>query len=244
MLVEECGSGHRTFEVDVVTQFPTSLYRYQCHNWTGLIARVVPDKVQAQPGDDKRLDRQYLGRALLNDIGVSLTGPHGRIAHREQAVRLLNGLDRFGLFDDEKTEMIPYWRSGPLVRYGREPPAKTAGCYVSVYRRPLEGARGMKALLVIMNESPKPVARTLEIVDAERLLGGKVTLTASEVYGKTSVPKRLEDWWSRLCGRDPGGPVLMDLETGDIVAGRGGGSFGPVHVPYHDYRVLYAHSER
>lgn len=243
MLVEECGSGHRSFEVDVVTQFPSSLYRYMCHNYTGLVARVVPDKPMALPGDDKRLDRQHLGRALLNDIGVSFEGPHGYFVHREQALRLINALADFGFFDDQGIEKIPFWRSAPYVRYGQEEPAPDV--HVTVYRRVREGGRGTKALFVVMNESKGPVELPLTVVDPARVLGGPNTLKVSDIRARTRVPDALQVWWAQASQRNADAPALMDLETGEVVARIDGAAeaYGPLHVPVHDYRVLYGHWE-
>jgi len=243
MLVEECGSGHRTFEVDVVTQFPNSLYRYMCHNYTGLVARVVPHELVARPGDDKRLDRQLVGRALINDMGVSFEGPHGYFAHREQAVPLLNDLSEFGFFEDQGIEKIPFWRNQAYVRYGWKEPAPEV--YVTAYRRPLTDGKGYKALFVIMNEHKRPVELPLTILEPERILGGTNTLTGAQVRGRTSLPEDLQGWWSELSQRDRAATVLMDFESKDIVARVAGAEeiYGPIHVPYHDYRILYGHHE-
>jgi hypothetical protein len=43
---------------------------------------------------------------------------------------------------------------------------------------------------------------------------------------------------------DAAQPALSDFETGEVIARTPGGgeAYGPVYVPYHDYRVLYAES--
>ena len=240
MLVEECGSDHRTFEVDNITQFPNSLYRYLCHNYSGLIARVVPGAAQAMPGDDKRLDRQYLGRALLNDIGVAFQGPHGNFVHREQAVRLINALDEFGFFEDQGTEVLPFWRNADIVRFGSS--SAVPGVPVTVYRRPMAEGNGYKALIVVLNESDEPVQAPLQLLNAQRVLGGPNALTAGAVRGAMPVADPLGEWWSQLAARNIESIVLKDVETGDIVARLGGDAetYGPLYVPYHDYRLLYA----
>jgi hypothetical protein len=193
----------------------------------------------ALAGDDKRLDRQLLGRALLNDIGVCFDGPHGYFVHREQAVPLLNDLWKFGFFDDQGIEKIPFWRSQSCVRYGGKEPAPEV--YVTVYRRPLEGGKGFKAFFVIMNESKRPVELPLTLVDPKRILGGPNALTVAKVRGLTAVPDGLKDWWAGLSRRDSAAAVLLDFETKDIVARADGSpeTYGPVFVPYHDYRILY-----
>ncbi|MBS3763814.1 MAG: hypothetical protein KGZ25_10990, partial [Planctomycetes bacterium] len=117
-LVEECGAGHRSFALDIVTQFPSSLWRYESHHFTGLVTRVVADHLPTRAGDDLRHERQYLGRALLNDIGVCFDGPHGRFRNVEQGIRLINELTEFGFFEGTDTELIPYWRNEHIVRLG------------------------------------------------------------------------------------------------------------------------------
>ena len=245
LLVEECGGGHRSYEIDTVTQFPNSLYRYMCKNHTGLVTTVCADATPATAGDDKRLDRQHMGRALLNDIGLSPSGPHGIIHHKEQGVRLLTRLTEFGFFEEGSTEKLPYWRNRQYIRFGEKDPAESK-CYVTVYRRPLDGRNGCKALLVLMNESLEPVELPLTIADPKRVLGGPNTLTAAAVRGQAEMPDGLKEWWKRVARRDASAPVLHDLESGDIVARIPGEaeSYGPIFVPYHDFRVLYAHFEK
>lgn len=244
LLVEECGAGHRSHEIDVVTQFPNSLYRYLSKSFTGLVTTVCADTTPATAGDDKRLDRQHLGRALLNDIGVSPSGPHGIIHHKEQGVRLLSRLGEFGFFDDAHIEKIPYWRSAGCVQLDG-PAQQIEQVYATIYRRPLDKGNGCKALIVLMNESPKPVELLLTLPDAKRVLGGPNTLTAGAVRSRAAMPPALQPWWDRVGRRDSDAVVLQDLETGDIV-GRAEGAteiYGPVYVPYHDFRVLYGHHQ-
>jgi hypothetical protein len=261
-LVEECGSSPRSFNIDIVTQFPNSLWRYEAHNFTGLIARVVPQDGQAQivfsrPGDDERIDRQFLGRALLNDIGVCYDGPHGTFQNNEEAVRLLTELRDFGYFEDRNIEYIPYWRSQHLVRYGKGrrrdahlgalgdlEPADSV--YVSVFRRPIEeeGRRGFKVLLVIMNEHDEAVHADLKILDPGRLFGSNNNLRLRAVTAAYELPETagggvLAGWADRVSDAR----VLKDLETGSFIEARPGEAdvYGPVWIPYHNYRVLYGH---
>ena len=67
------------------------------------------------PGDDLRMERAVLGRCLLHDIGEA-----GLLPDPEQLMRVLRILQDFGYFDEETTEVIPYWRSGGVCRYGEE----------------------------------------------------------------------------------------------------------------------------
>jgi len=241
MLVEECGAGNRSYDVDVVIQFPNSLYRCMAKNYTGLVCRLFADASPAGPGDSKHFDRQWLGRALLNDIGVNSNGPHGIVRHKEQVIRLLQRLTEFGYFRDEGMERIPHWRIKKFVRIGKDPSAKSQ-VWVTVYRRPLDDGKGCKALFVIMNESDDPVELPLHVVDPQRILGGRNTLQSGAVLAKAEVPEALKGWWSPLAGSHPDAVVLMDFETGEIVPRQEGEeeTYGPVYVPYHDYRVLYA----
>lgn len=243
LLVEECGAQHRSFEVDQVTQFPNSLYRYMSKNWAGLVTVIAADATDAKAGDDKRLDRQHMGRALLNDIGLMPSGAHGIIHHREQAIRLLRELTAWGLFDDQAVEKLPYWRIEKYARIGDKPSSESQ-VYLTVYRRPSESGKGVKTIFVIMNESDKPVELPLKVLDAARVMGGPNTLKSAAVLGKYKIPEGLKGWWETLGKADAAASVLMDLETGDVVAKADpkAETYGPVFVPYHDFRVLVAQS--
>ncbi len=242
-LVEECGALHRSYEVDVVTQFPSSLYRYLAHTFSGLAAAAMADATFADYGDDRRLDRQILGRALLHDIGVTPQGPHGIIYHKEDVIRLLKRLTDFGFFREEAVEALPYWRSAGAVRIG-DKPSPESEVYVTAYRRLLPGGKGGEAVFVVMNESDRAVELPLRLVDEKRLLGGPNTLKAGTVLGATEVHGRVAGWWGKASG-DGGAIVLMDLESGDVVARQEGeaAAYGPVHIPYHDFRVFVARHE-
>ncbi len=240
-LVEECGAGTRTYELDNITVYPNSLWRYESHSFTGLVCRIVPDFMSVREGDEKRHERQYLGRALLHDIGVCSDGPHGYFANAEQAVRLLNRMHDFGLMEDQGVEFIPYWRSGELVRYGGE---DLKDVYVSIFRRPMEGG-GTKALFVILNESDKPLNLPLHVLNSDRIFGGANTLKAGDIRGAAEVPPILKKWWTALKDRNAATAALKNFETGEAVLKTSeGDSYGPVYVPYHDYRVLYGESKK
>ncbi len=242
-LVEECGAQHRAYDVDVITQFPSSLYRYLAHNFSGLATAHMADATFASYGDDKRLDRQIVGRALLNDIGVTPTGAHGIIYHKEDVVRVLSQLTRFGFFKDKGIEKLPYWRNADYVKIGDQPSTKSE-VYVTVYRRALANGKGYEAVFVVMNESFDPVELPLQLVDEKRLLGGPNNLKSNAVIQRTVVHKSLGDWWAKVAtGQDA--VVLMDLESGDVVARQKGktNAYGPIHIPYHDYRIFLARYE-
>ncbi len=255
MLVEECGGGHRSFEVDMIQQFPNSLWRRMAHNYTGLVVRFAPESTTGiHYGDDPRLSRSYLGLAMLHDIGSAMNGPHGQLEEKQEAIRALQILRRFGYFEaDAQTEMIPFWRTADILHMDdSDAPAGSGSILdalqgnpeITVYRRPLDdGRNGYKALIVILNERDHAIEYPLSIGDTARLLGGPNTLTAQQALGQTAVPGGLEGWWNGLTERQGGNtPVLLDLETGDTIAARdaAGTQYGPVFIPHHTYRLLYA----
>jgi hypothetical protein len=185
-----------------------------------------------------------MGRALLNDIGLTPSGAHGIIYHREDMVRLFAALTEFGFFEDQNIEKLPFWRNAKAVRIG-DKPSPESEVYVTVYRRPLKSGKGFQALFVVMNESFKPAELPLMLADATRVLGGANTLKAAGVRERTPVRGELKGWWDGIKGRDAQAPVLMDVETGDIVARQPGSgeAYGPVYIPYHDFRVFLAKHE-
>jgi hypothetical protein len=255
LLVEECGAANRAYEVDTLTQFPNSLYRFMGKNWTGLVTAMCADATPCMPGDDKRLDRQRLGLALLHDFGVIPNGPHGTFEHKEQGVRLLRELGTFGLFDDAAVEKLPFWRNEAIVSVaatqkaaqpaGDDAAARangTAAVRVTAYRKPLAGGKGYGVLFVVLNETLADADVPLVVRDPKRL-GGAGSLTAAAVLGRLTAPQGFGDWWKELASRDGGAIVLRDIESGDVVergtAAAGGETYGPIHVPSHDYRIFY-----
>ncbi|MDP6629393.1 MAG: hypothetical protein QGH42_11865 [Kiritimatiellia bacterium] len=248
-LFRETGAAPKAYEIDLLTRYPNSLYRTMAMNYTGLITTLLPDRVVATSGDNMRFDRQMLGLGLLHDFGVTRDaqfedkggGPEGSMQHQEQGVRLLSRLGQFGFFNDVDTEKIPFWRNDAIVRMG-ETPAAESRVRVTVYRRPLDNGKGYKAIFVILNESDGDIALPLNIRDTERIFAGPNTLRGGDVLGRASVPTILKAAWA--AGADDRSndlPVLMDLETGGMIARESGNNerYGPVYVPYHDYRVLY-----
>ncbi len=242
VLVEECGAGCRAYELDLITQFPNSLYRAMGKNYAGITATLVADASDTTPGDDKRVDRQRSGLALLHDFGAAPNGPHGTHGHKEQAIRLLSALQEFGFFEDAGIEKLPFWRNAAHVRIGDQPSAQSQ-VYVTVYRRPLADGKGYKAIFVILNESDGPVELPLTVIDPLRVFGGANNQQVGEILARVSVPDFLKETWDARKGDDAGKPALSDLETGEVVARQAGEgeTYGPVYVPYHDYRILYGH---
>ena len=233
----------RAYEVDQLVQFPNSLYRYMCRNWSGIIASLGADGGSCPPGDDKRIDRIYLGIPMLHDIGCALYNAHGSFSAREQPVRLIDALTRFGFFEDAEIEKVPFWRIEPYVKVGDQPSAQS-GVYVTVYRRP-RGGGGCKALFVIQNGSEAEVELPLRIMDPRRILGGANTLRAADARQDGTGPAVVVAWAAERAKRDADVAVLRDIESGDVVVPVPAQpeTYGPVNVPYHDFRVLYAESK-
>jgi len=244
-LVEEAGAAHRSYEIDIMSQYPQSLYRYLGKHYSGLISRLVADAGLVGPGDDPRFERQMFARCLLNDIGLVPTGPHGQLRHRATGMRLLNKLIDFGLFEEDTTEFIPYWRNQGIVRFGGQDGAdRENDLFVSVYRRPTESG-GYKAIFIVVNERFEPVNLPLELLDAPRVLGGENSLTVGQLRQRVEPAEALAETWQRIADRDADRPALMDLETGRPVAAAEGeeGAYGPIYIPSHGFRVLYAESK-
>jgi len=249
LILQQCGAEIRSYDIDLITTYPNSLYRAMAMNYSGLIATLVPDRSPAGSGDNPRFDRQMLGLALLHDFGVTRGGEivnDGSLGitpmeHEEQAVRLLGRLSRFGFFKDADIEKLPFWRNDAQVRMG-DKPGDESKVRVTVYRRPLDNGKGYKALFVILNESDGDIELPLDIRDPKRILGGPNTQKGRDVLGRAAVPGKLQAAWAAARGKAADAPALTDLETGELVARTGDKAaekYGPVFVPYHDYRVLY-----
>jgi hypothetical protein len=94
-----------------------------------------------------------------------------------------------------------------------------------------------------MNERDDATEYPLTLADVERMLGGRNTLKAGQVLDRVELHADLHPFWACMMGeRDPEAPVLLDMETGDTVAclDKDNEKYGPLYVPYHNYRVLYA----
>ena len=243
-LVEEAGAGHRSYDIDIITQFPPSLYRYLSKNFSGLVCHLVADAGLVGAGDDPRFERQMFARALMHDFGLVYFGPHGRFQHRVAAMRTLNALLEFGFFEEDTTEYIPYWRNQGIVRFGGQSGAAVENdLFVSVYRRPREGG-GYKAIFAISNEKFEPVNASLELLDVQRILGGQNVLTVGELREGIEPSGPFAGAWKDIASRDADRPALMDLETGRPVAAVKGkaDTYGPIFIPRHSVRILYAES--
>jgi hypothetical protein len=222
-------------------------------NYSGLIATMVPSETPVGSGDNPRFDRQMLGLGLLHDFGVTRGGELladaqlglTHMEHEEQAVRLLGQLARFGFFEDAGIEKLPFWRNDAQVRMG-DKPGDESKVRVTVYRRPLDTGNGYKALFVILNESDGDVELPLDIRDPKRILGGPNTQKRKVALNRAAIPAKLQAAWAAANAKADDLPVLTDFETGEPVGriGEKAERYGPVFVPYHDYRILYAECEQ
>ncbi len=260
----ESAGGTSDFQADHVTKYPLSFIRYCANTNKGLTTNILPMLVGLKgsnliPGDTLRMERAVLGRCLLHDIGQA-----GAFPDPEQMFRVLDILYDFGYFaSEDSTEMIPYWRSRSVCRYGEAYDAASgfetakddpyAQVYTTVYRREFKtvgGKRGYKAMFVVMNESDTPVRGRLHIFNSKALLGGKNNLLVSDIFHpaqrKQRYPLRRRRMVASFIGRRK---ALMDLERrgAAVQATRGstrapvkGEIYGPIYIPSHDYRILLA----
>ena len=253
LLLQDCGATFRSADIDLITAYPNSLYRAMGMNYSGLIATMVPSETPAGSGGNPLFDRQMLGLGLLHDFGVTRGGELvaeaalgiAHMEHEEIAVRLLGKLTKFGFFKDDGIEKLPFWRNDAFVRMG-DKPGDESNVRVTVYRRPLDDGKGYKAIFVVLNEADKDVVLPLDIRDAGRLLGGPNTQTERAALEGAMVSSRLQPALAPMIAKAGGTSVVTDLETGEAISktAEKGERYGPVFVPRHDYRVLYAeHSE-
>jgi hypothetical protein len=240
--------------------FPIGLFRYLAAPHTGLAVQLRTNAGQlASPGASPACDRMALGRALLHDIGLDARG----LGQRAAVANLVRALDAFGYFkDDGKTEFLPYWRSGGIVRYGEtftrgnvfevteaDPMSRAR---VSVFLRPSAANPALlQALFVVVNEGDTPAREQFYVLKPDRLFGGPNALTPAAIIKEwdfAGVPED-SDWrrgvmvGAALYGSGAGGnTVLKDLEDGGYVqlASKGGGMeiYGKLFVPARGFRVL------
>jgi hypothetical protein len=199
-----------------------------------------------------------LGRALLHDIGVDARG----LGQRAAVATLVRALESFGYFkDDGKTEFLPYWRAGGIVRYGEaftrgnvfevteENPMARA--HVSVFLRPsAANPARLQALFIVVNENDKPAREQFYVLKPERLFGGPNALTPAAIikdWDFSGIPEDSD--WRRgsMIGsvsrpEGAGQFVLKDVEDGGFVtlASMGGGMeiYGKLFVPARGVRLL------
>lgn len=242
---------------NLVKTYPIGLFRYLSGSHTGMTARLLTNsKSLIRPGQSPSADRVALARALLHDIGIDAGG----LAHLSEVARVVSALQAFGIFDDDQTEVIPYWRSRSLVRYGapfdkggafeltkKDPNAQV---YVTIYRRPVGAKkRGYKTMMIVANESDQDLRNRLFVLAPKRLFGGPNRQTLPVVrkgydYGK--LPPAA-DWASTKNQAGPRGltHVLKDMEDQGAVApqsakGQKGEIYGPLHITAHSFRLVSA----
>jgi hypothetical protein len=239
--------------------FPIGLFRYLAAPHTGLSAQLRTNAGKlAGPGASPACDRMAIGRALLHDIGLDARG----LGQRAAAANFVRALDAFGYFkDDGKTEFLPYWRAGDIVRYGEafkrgnvfevseENPMARA--HVSVFLRPsAANPAKLQALFVVVNENDKPAREQFYVLKPERLFGGPNALTPGAIikdWDFSGIPEDSD--WRRgsMIGsvsrpEGAGQFVLKDVEDGGFVtlASMGGGMeiYGKLFVPARGVRLL------
>ncbi|MCZ7649469.1 MAG: DUF6067 family protein [Planctomycetota bacterium] len=258
-MVESAAGYSLSYEIDYVNRYPISLVRYVCNSGKSLTTRVNSRTSGwltgiTTPGDDPRIDRAYLGRALLHDFGVS-----ERVNSHEHYARVLSALYDFGYFDEAGTEMLPYWRNGRAIRFGEgaetdgfavDPKDPFAKVYTTVYRRALRPdgkGKGYQALIVVMNENDEPIRGRLHFLDSKALFGQANNLSAADVSAAYRAPSGLSFKPTSLNYGNT--PCLLDLETGGAITKATKGEpkqvikeeiYGPLYIPAHDFRVLYA----
>lgn len=251
------GGAIASVEATLAGTYPLNLFRYLAAPHTGLSVQLRTNG-RPEPGASPACDRMAIGRALLHDIGVDPAGL-GQLAG---AASLLRALEGFGYFkDDEKTEFLPYWRSGAVVRYGEAfkkadaftvTEANPAGrVQVSVFLRPSDSDPAKhKALFVVVNEGDKPVREQFYILQPGRCFGGPNMVAAQAIirgWDFTKIPGD-SDWRQEvLIGSarpDRGSPPvhLRDLEDNGYVQARSveGGMeiYGLLYVPARGMRLL------
>ncbi len=224
-------------ERNLAETFPVPLFRYLAATHTGLTVRLRTNAVGlVRSGQSQACDRMAIGRALLHDVGVDSAG----IAHLGLVGRIVAGLSRFGYFEaDGKTEYLPYWRSRDVIRYGdifKKDPAfeenlvdPVGRVYVSAWRRPVgAGKPGTHAIILLVNESDKPVRQQLHILKPAKLFGGAGRSTGvCEPWDWSGIPS--ESDWGKL-GEPSGG--LVDLEDSGVIG-------NILFIPARGFRLLY-----
>ncbi|MBM4163338.1 MAG: hypothetical protein FJ222_02705 [Lentisphaerae bacterium] len=180
-------------------RFPLGLFRYLSASHTAVSAQLRPNAAAltsagASPGSD----RMALGRALLHDIGVDISG----LARRMEAANVLRALDAFGYFEDDgQTEFLPYWRTEGIFQFGETfegdagfavtAESPTARTKVSAFIRPTEvvvvdkkAVVRRKTLFVLVNEGTNAVRENLYVWNPNYVFGGPNRLQAEQIYSQ------------------------------------------------------------
>jgi hypothetical protein len=245
LLTGVAGGEAHSIAATLADRFPIGLFRYLSGRHTALGAQVRTDAATlTTSGASPAPDRMALGRALLHDIGVDVSG----LANPVEAARVVQALEEFGYFrDDGQTEFLPYWRTASLLRYGEESLAKngfavetedpSARVRVSAFIRPDGNWR--KALFVIVNEGTNEVRGQLYVQQPTYVFGGFNKTYVHDIYGRLNFSRipgdsdwsagrvilTVPSWISPNTkvnikrGMNPAVvvPPLMDLESGGYV---------------------------
>ncbi len=260
VLAEASGGDAVDAQQDVIVRYPAALFRYLAGTHAGQVRRIEGNSATLTgAGANRTLDRTLLGRALVNDIGVDAA----RLAHLADGARVLGILERFGAFEaDGETEVIPWWRTAGVIRFGEGASADDVFSFVpgeddpasrvrvAVYRRPLrKGAKETHSLVVLFNENEARVRDQLYVLNPELVFGGNNVLKDIEVA--TSYPfSRMPDNndWSKasvvLENRMRTDAVMRDEEDGGVVrrvaAKDGIETYGPmISIGGRDFRIFY-----
>jgi hypothetical protein len=180
-------------------RFPLGLFRYLAAPHTALAAQLRPNAATlTSAGAAPGADRVALGRALLHDIGVDISG----LARRMEAANVLRALDAFGYFEgDGQTEFLPYWRTEGIFQLGETFEADagfavtaespTERTKVSAFIRPtkVELVKNKpvirrKTLFVLVNEGTNAVREYLYIWNPNYAFGGPNRLQAEQIYSQ------------------------------------------------------------
>jgi hypothetical protein len=257
LLAGTAGGDAVSLAQDHVDVYPLPLFRYLAGTFAGQVRRIVPNGAGiVAAGDDRTFDRGVLGRALLHDIGVDAAG----LTHLADAATVVKALHELQFFDGRDTQVIPYWRSSDVVRFGESfneedafnlGAANPAGAVrVTVYRKLVKpGAPASHALIVILNEGAQAIRDQLYVVSPPAVFGGPNGLQNAEVIDRHDF-RRLpnnSDWGKpgiRSVTGSKVAAVLRDVEDNGVVyqaAGKDGvETYGPtIFVGPHDFRLLY-----
>ncbi len=156
-------------------------YRALVGRWLGVpitIRSSIQDRdFKLKEGERPYQSRCSIGLALLHDVGLS--GMHPELSR--QTARALDGMD---VFDDERTEWVPYWRSGQLAVPEEEETVVTA--YIN---RPKRGE--IEALAVVFNTRKETRQMTVAL-RGDTLLGRPIRECLDLETGKALEARQSE----------------------------------------------------
>ncbi len=263
------GGAARSAKLTLADTYSLPLFRYLAGTHTGLPVRLLSNSPKiSQPGMNPAADRMAVARALLHDIGFDYRGA----VHRVGLARVVSALAEFGCFEaDGMTEFLPYWRSKHTIRYGEtfskdDAFAETATdpmarVHVSVWLRP--SGEGRQSMILIVNESDKPVRQQLYVLNSAKLFGNANALRLPDLVDRWDMdPIPKDSDWSKAKLRGAGikpldgsqkprkgkdVPFLLDLEDHGGVAQskklKSAEVYQRVYVPARSFRLLFGRSK-